>query len=87
MKYSARGVSGAISGDWKLVKSHQHVWLFDLSHDLSEKNNLAKSRPEIVEQLEEEHERWSSQMAKPAWPSKPNRRKVPVDGMVYEMNI
>jgi arylsulfatase A-like enzyme len=86
--YWSNGPNIAVrSGDWKLVKSHDHVWLFDLSQDLGEENNLAKSRPEVVEQLEKEHGRWSSQMAKPAWPSKPNRRKVPVDDMVYEMNI
>lgn len=74
-------------GDWKLIKSHQHVWLFDLSHDLGETKNLAKSRPEKVEQLEQAYRNWRQQMKPPAWPSKPNRRKVPIDGMVYEMNI
>jgi arylsulfatase A-like enzyme len=74
-------------GDWKLVKSHDHVWLFDLSQDLGETNNLAESRPEMVEQLEQAYHQWRSQMRQPAWPSKPNRRKVPLDGMVYEMNI
>jgi len=74
-------------GNWKLVKSHDHVWLFDLSEDLGETNNLAKSRPEIVDQLEQAYRGWRAEMKPPAWPSKPNRRKVPVDDMVYELNI
>ena len=74
-------------GHWKLVKSYDSVWLFDLSQDLGEKNNLAKTNPEIVDQLEQELQQWKSQMAKPAWPSKPQRRKVLIDGMTYEQNI
>jgi len=74
-------------GHWKLVKSYDNVWLFDLSQDLGEENNLAKDNPEIVEQLEKDLQQWKSQMAKPAWPSKPQRRKVPIDGMTYELNI
>jgi len=74
-------------GHWKLVKSYDNVWLFDLSQDLGEENNLAKSKPEIVEQLDKDLQQWKSQMAKPAWPSKPQRRKVPIDGMTYELNI
>ena len=74
-------------GNWKLVKSYDNTWLFDLANDMSESRNLAKSKPEIVEQLEKSYQRWRSQMSKPAWPSKPNRRKVEVDGLVYELNI
>jgi arylsulfatase A-like enzyme len=74
-------------GRWKLVKSYDNTWLFDLAKDLGEKNNLAKTNPEIVEQLEEYLQRWKSQMAEPAWPSKPQRRKVLIDGMTYEQNI
>ena len=74
-------------GNWKLVKSYDNTWLFDLANDIGESRNLAKSKPEIVEQLENAYQEWRSQMSKPAWPSKPNRRKVEVDGLVYEMNI
>jgi arylsulfatase A-like enzyme len=75
------------SGNWKLIQSHQNVWLFDLVEDLGEKNNLAKSHPEKVKELQQAYRRWRSGMAKPAWPSKPRRNKVQVDGMTYEMNI
>ena len=75
------------SGDWKLVQSHEHVWLFDLSEDLGEQNNLAPSRPHKVERLQQAYRQWRSGMKSPAWPSKPQRRKIPVDQMVYELNI
>ena len=75
------------NGDWKLIKSHENVWLFDLSEDVGEKNNLAGRRPDMVQQLEKEHADWKAQMRPPAWPSKPNRRKIPVDDVTYEMNI
>ena len=75
------------SGDWKLIQSHQNVWLFDLSEDLGEQHNLAKSHPEKVKELQQAYRQWRSGMEKPAWPSKPRRRKVQVDGMTYEMNI
>ena len=73
--------------DWKLVKSYDSTWLFNLASDIGESKNLAKSEPEIVELLETLYHEWRSQMSEPAWPSKPNRRKVEVDGLVYEMNI
>ena len=50
-------------------------------------NNLAKENPEVVRRLEKALSKWQSQMAKPAWPSKPNRRQLPIDGMTYELNI
>ena len=74
-------------GDWKLVKSYDNTWLFNLASDIGESNNLAKTKPEIVEQLETLYHDWRSQMSEPAWPSKPNRRKIEVDGMLYELNI
>ena len=74
-------------GNWKLVKSYDNTWLFDLANDIGESKNLANSKPKIVEQLENLYQEWRSGMSNPAWPSKPNRRKVEVDGLVYEMNI
>ncbi len=74
-------------GNWKLVQSHDHVWLFDLQTDLGEKNNLSQSHPEVVEKMRQELDHWRSQMAAPAWPSKPQRRRVEIDGGIYELNI
>jgi arylsulfatase A-like enzyme len=75
------------SGNWKLIKSYENTWLFNLAEDLGEENNLATDRPEIVERLESELEEWKSEMREPAWPSKPQRNKTPIDGMIYELNI
>ena len=74
-------------GNWKLIKSYDNTWLFNLASDIGESSNLAKSKPEIVEQLETLYHEWRSHMNEPAWPSKPNRREVEVDGLSYEMNI
>ena len=74
-------------GDWKLVRSKSHTWLFDVHADPGEKNNLNRSKPEVVEQLSRELDDWRSQMPAPAWPSKPQRRKIEIDGGIYELNI
>ena len=74
-------------GLWKLVKAGDHAWLFDLENDLSEKTNLAKKKPEVLQKLEKALEKWQSQMKPPAWPSKSNRRKMQIDGVPYELNI
>ena len=74
-------------GKWKLVKSYDNTWLFNLADDIGESTNLASAKPEIVKQLEALYQEWRSGMSEPAWPSKPNRRKVEVDGFAYEMNI
>ena len=73
--------------DWKLIKSYDNTWLFNLANDIGESNNLVKTKPEIVEQLETLYNEWRSHMNEPAWPSKPNRRKIEIDGMLYELNI
>ena len=74
-------------GNWKLIQSGKHVWLFDLESDIGETMDLSESRGEIVTQMQSELDNWESQLPQPAWPSKPRRRKVPVDGGIYELNI
>ncbi len=74
-------------GKWKLIKSGDHVWLFDLNSDIGETSNLAKSRPETVQRLENTLNQWLGEMEPPAWPSKPNRRVFKIDGVPYELNI
>ena len=74
-------------GPWKLVKAGDHTWLFDLDSDIGETTNLARQQPEVVKKLEQALEEWQNQMQPPAWPSKPTRRKVDVDGVTYELNI
>lgn len=53
-------------GDWKLVGEKAKVGLFDLSKDISEKNDLAKTMPEKVAELRKLHEVWLEQMANPS---------------------
>ena len=55
-------------GSWKLFKSGDHYWLYDLSKDIGEQKDLAAARPEIVEQLKKEFARWEAQMKEPMWP-------------------
>ena len=74
-------------GQWKMVQTHDHVWLFDLENDIGETKNLALAKPEILKMLQAKLKQWQGQMKPPAWPSKPNRRKVKVDGALYELNI
>jgi len=75
------------AGQWKLIKSGDHIWLFDLEKDIGEAKNLVKVRPETAQRLEQTLNRWLEEMAPPAWPSKPNRRVVDIDGVPYELNI
>jgi arylsulfatase A-like enzyme len=74
-------------GQWKMIKSGDNAWLFDLSRDIGETNNLAKKKPDVLGILQGALDEWLSEMAPPAWPSKPNRRKFDIDGMTYEVNI
>ena len=53
------------SGDWKLVGEKGKIGLFDLSKDVSEKNDLAKTLPEKVVELTKLHDAWLAEMANP----------------------
>jgi arylsulfatase A-like enzyme len=74
-------------GKWKLVKSGAYAWLFDLSKDLGETNNLADEKPEVLDILQGALEEWLGEMAPPAWPSKDRRREFEIDGAIYQLNI
>jgi arylsulfatase A-like enzyme len=73
--------------NWKLIKSGNSRWLFDLSTDVGERNNIINGNPDKRKLLEGLLDQWQSEMSSPAWPSKPQRRKVSVDGQTYELNI
>jgi len=47
------------SGRWKLVNNRGKIELFDLAQDVSEKNDLAAQKPEIVARLRRQFEEWS----------------------------
>lgn len=46
----------------------QHLMLFDLDHDIGEKNNLAASRPGDVSRLKGEIDQWNKTLVQPMWP-------------------
>lgn len=54
------------SGDWKVVAQRGQVELFDLSKDVSEKNDLAMTMPGKLAELAGLHDAWLAEMAKPA---------------------
>ena len=74
-------------GDWKLIACGEHRFLFDLKVDLGERKNLADERPEVVDELEQALDTWQDAMKPPAWPSKPNRPTVDIDGIPYQIHI
>jgi len=53
------------SGDWKLVGEKDRIGLFDLSNDVSEKQDLANQLPEKVTELIRLHDAWLGEMAPP----------------------
>lgn len=54
------------SGDWKLVsnivKGKETIELFNLSDDISEKNDLAAQESELVQQLQQKLENWQKEV-------------------------
>lgn len=74
-------------GKWKMIVAGDHTFLFDLDADIGETKDLAQQQPEVVRKLKEALKEWQGQMKPPAWPSKPNRRIVNIDGIPYELNI
>ena len=74
-------------GKWKLIIAGDHKFLFDLQNDIGETTNLAEQQPEVIRKLQQALNEWKGHMKPPAWPSKPNRRKVDIDGVPYELNI
>jgi arylsulfatase A-like enzyme len=51
-------------GKWKLLFNREgSLELYDLESDISEKNNLVKQKPEIVQRLQQTYTKWKNQMA------------------------
>jgi hypothetical protein len=63
------------------------VWLFDLSKDLGEQKNLAKERPEVVEQLKKEFAKWEGGLKQPMWPCREAQGNGEVDGVKLKICI
>lgn len=53
-------------GDWKLLKqgAKENISLFNLIQDISETNNLASQKPEMVRELQTSLEQWNATQAK-----------------------
>lgn len=63
-------------GNWKLVNlNHKRAFLFDLSKDVGEHNDLAEKQPEIVKELTNAYETCVSEMVEPLWLP---RMKLPI---------
>ena len=56
-------------GDWKLTYAADRHWLYDLSEDIGEINNLADKRRDIVKAITASYERWNSGNIEPRWPT------------------
>lgn len=63
------GLAWAVrEGPWKCLRDQDgQVMLFNLELDLSEKTDLAGSRPDLVERLTRAYERWNRDNVPPRW--------------------
>ena len=53
---------GARVGHWKWVESSRGSGLFDLRHDIGERRDLSKERPEILKRVQARFANWKKQM-------------------------
>ena len=53
---------GARVGHWKWVESSRGNGLFDLRHDIDERRDLSKERPEILKRVQARFANWKKQM-------------------------
>lgn len=68
--YWRRGVAAAMrENQWKLIRVKDNVLLFDLTKDLSEKNNLAQQHPAVVKEMLAKLVRWEKGLDQPHWTS------------------
>lgn len=62
MFWQRRSDRAARVGNWKWVDSQKGTGLFDLSKDISEKNDLSKSHPEKLAELKKSWQHWRKEM-------------------------
>jgi arylsulfatase A-like enzyme len=77
--------AGVRKGYWKLFKGGDQYWLYDLSKDKGEQQNVAAQHPKIVEDLKNELQKWEAQMKPPLWPCRPAGGNWTADGV--KLNI
>ncbi|WP_296383692.1 sulfatase-like hydrolase/transferase [Winogradskyella sp.] len=59
---------GVRNGKWKAVKAYKQKWkLFDIDKDISEKNDISISHPDILKKLVIAAEAWSKTHVQPLW--------------------
>lgn len=70
-------------GNWKLIHAADRYWLYDLSKDIGETNNLAKERGDIVKTIKAAYAKWNSGNIEPLWPTfgAKNMPQFSVDGV------
>jgi len=76
----------ARQGDWKLFAGGGHYWLYDLSKDKGEMENVADKRPEIVSRIHAAYAEWNGQMIDPIWPAR-GIHPFKVDGKQVKWHI
>lgn len=84
------GPQGAMrEGAWKLVKTEDAWFLFDLSHDIGEHNDLAAKDPARLARMKAAWTAWSASMAPARWgplnatgSAQPGRLKALVQGYI-----
>ena len=70
------GIRAIREGKWKLIQNKQgSLELYDLIADISEKTDLSKQNPQIVEKLNNEFKAWRSNMASPMGDLKQKKNK------------
>jgi arylsulfatase A-like enzyme len=62
MYWKRRAKEAARVGNWKWVRNETGTFLFDLSNDVSEKNNLIDKMPEKAAQMQQHFEDWMRRM-------------------------
>ena len=67
--WRAGPIWAARDGDWKLIYAADRYWLYDLSTDIGEANNLAEQRPDIVKRIEASYAQWNAGNIDALWPS------------------
>ena len=62
MFWERRGDRAARVGHWKWVQSQRGTGLFDLSHDVGERNDLSGQRPDMLKHLKARFAAWKESM-------------------------
>jgi len=74
-------------GNWKLVKSRgKSAMLFDLSNDIGEQKDLAKTNPKLLRKLQTDFSSWEKQMESPRW-IRQDRNNAEVGGQLKNAKI